>query len=76
MSQNDDAGRLERRVRPCPFCGKSAITEESTGCLEIGGHISQDCWMECSDCKGQGPIISLHDDDNYQRVRDAWNKRA
>lgn len=68
---------------PCPFCAGTDLEEESTGAMESRGIAHFTCWIECNQCGMQGPSVELHDGDgpngapaDYQRVRDAWNRRA
>ena len=65
---------------PCPFCGSAKLNEEATGAAEIKGHTYQTGWIECRDCGCDGPSVELTDEtpaqNDYQLVRDAWNRRA
>lgn len=63
---------------PCPFCASTNLEEESTAASEIYGVCYHTGWIECNDCGCCGPSIETNDGDTpqeYQAVRDAWNKR-
>lgn len=67
-------------LEPCPFCGSTDLEEQATAALEIRGATYQSGWIECHACGAEGPSIELTDEapgrNGYQRVRDAWNRRA
>ena len=64
----------------CPFCGSARLSDECTGAAEISGHTYQTGWIECRECGCDGPSVDLTDEtplqNDYQLVRDAWNRRA
>lgn len=63
---------------PCPKCNSLKLYEECTSALEIRGNTYQVGWITCLNCGHDGPSIDLTDEtpeqNNYQIVRDAWNK--
>lgn len=67
-------------LKPCPFCGSENLEEDATAAAEIRGAMYQTGWIECRDCNAIGPHVELTDEapgqNDYQRVRDAWNHRG
>ena len=67
-------------MKPCPFCGSLDFDQEATGALEIKGSTHQTGWISCNECGAEGPAVRLTDEtpeqNNYQLVRDAWDKRV
>ena len=66
-------------LRPSHFCGSSSLVEEALGASKSKGICYQLCWVECANCGTSGPTVELNDgaeaQNNYQLVRDEWNKR-
>jgi hypothetical protein len=71
---------VSQELKPCPFCASTRLSNECTGAAEISGHTYQTGWIECLDCGCDGPSVDLTDEtpaqNDYQLVRDAWNRRA
>jgi Lar family restriction alleviation protein len=67
----------EDQLKPCPFCGSSDLKEESGACIDYhDGTSHQDGWIGCKGCGAWGPNVELINEEPYQKVREAWNRRA
>lgn len=65
-------------MKPCPECGSSNLTVDSTACAEIYGVCYQSVWVECVDCGASSDSFSADDNmnsDDVMRLTVAlWNE--
>lgn len=52
------------KLKPCPFCGSTRVREENSPAVGM-------IWIECFDCKSNGPYANVLSG----AWVDAWNKR-
>jgi len=61
---------INNGLKPCPFCGGSAVINTNVGYIVHGVPYS---YITCNKCRASFTLYYSHD---AEKIREAWNKRV
>ena len=67
---------MERKIKPCPFCGGGNIDLSFCRGFKGGDENKPTIAAGCANCGACGPILEFDSISGYDESRKAWDKRV